>query len=135
MKKKSNCADHCITFALTDDKSKDFRESCGHEHTHICSPCNKVLEVTTDISNSLAEADIEIDLKSEMEHDFDLSCSKLSEWKAHVVRTIKQETTKTELIKTMKNHQALIIIDWAMKYLPHSFKESQQNWFGKQGIR
>ena len=28
----------------------------------------------------------------------------------------------------------LIIADWAMKFLPHTFHETQTEWFGKQGI-
>lgn len=33
----------------------------------------------------------------------------------------------------MKSTQALIIMDWAMKFLPVCFRESQSEWFGKKG--
>ena len=35
---------------------------------------------------------------------------------------------------SLKENQVLIIVDWAMKYLPQTFRETQSEWFGKQGI-
>ena len=34
----------------------------------------------------------------------------------------------------MKEDEVLIILDWAMKYLPRRYREDQSNWFAKRGI-
>ena len=28
----------------------------------------------------------------------------------------------------------VLVLDWAMKFLPRKFRESQSDWFGKRGI-
>ena len=36
--------------------------------------------------------------------------------------------------KTLDNSSGLLIMDWAMKYLPRYFLEAQTDWFGKRGF-
>ena len=28
----------------------------------------------------------------------------------------------------------LVVLDWAMKFLPRKYRESQADWYGKRGI-
>ena len=37
------------------------------------------------------------------------------------------------VIENLANNQVLIIMDWAMKFLPIGYQETQQGWFGKKG--
>ena len=39
----------------------------------------------------------------------------------------------TDVIKNLKANQVLMIMDWAMNFLPASFRETQRDWFGKKG--
>jgi len=34
----------------------------------------------------------------------------------------------------MNEEDCLITLDWAMKFLPEKYRESQKDWFGKRGI-
>ena len=54
-------------------------------------------------------------------------------WKAHILRAAHQDTTKSAVVENLANNQVLIIMDWAMKFLPISYCETQRNWFGKKG--
>lgn len=47
---------------------------------------------------------------------------------------MNQDLCKKDLLKQLKENQVFIIADWAMKYLPQSFRETQSEWFGKQGL-
>ncbi|CAG2188666.1 unnamed protein product [Mytilus edulis] len=42
-------------------------------------------------------------------------------------------TTKVQILSLI-SHEVLILADWAMKYIPQTFRETQSEWFGKQGI-
>ena len=39
-----------------------------------------------------------------------------------------------QLLKAIDESSVLIVQDWAMKYLPLKYRESQTDWFGKRGI-
>lgn len=58
---------------------------------------------------------------------------KLDEWKAHILRAAHQDAAKRDIIDHLKPDQVLLIMDWAMKFLPTSFRETQRDWFGKKG--
>ena len=54
-------------------------------------------------------------------------------WKAHILRAAHQDTAKSAVIENLANNQVLIIMDWAMKFLPIGYRETERNWFGKKG--
>ncbi|XP_062575515.1 uncharacterized protein LOC134237441 [Saccostrea cucullata] len=130
----STCIDHCTTYALSDETNPDFSKICDHQHTESCMKCSSTAAVIDEISSCLSATNLSIDLQRELEHDFERSRNNIQEWKAHITRTVNQDISKCQIVQNMKSNQALLILDWAMKFLPQSFRESQQNWFGKQGI-
>ena len=67
-----------------------------------------------------------------LQHDVETSIPKIEEWKAHILRAAHQDAAKTDVIENMKANQVLLIMDWAMKFLPASFRETQRDWFGKK---
>ena len=73
------------------------------------------------------------DLKEEIIHDLDTALPKLEEWKAHILRAAHQDSAKRDVIDKLSTRQVLLIMDWAMKFLPASFRETQRDWFGKKG--
>lgn len=42
-------------------------------------------------------------------------------------------SAKSEIIDNLKPSQVLLIMDWAMKFVPTSFRKMQRDWFGKKG--
>lgn len=58
---------------------------------------------------------------------------KVQDWKAHIMRTAHQQVAKTTALDEMTMTQVLIVMDWAMKFLPVCFRETQSEWFGKKG--
>ena len=57
----------------------------------------------------------------------------MDEWKAHILRAAHQDAAKSDIIDHFTSYQVLLIMDWAMKFLPTSFRETQRDWFGKKG--
>ncbi len=52
-------------------------------------------------------------------------------WKQHQIRTIHQDTARSDIWEHLKDNEVFIILDFAMKWLPTKGRESQQMWFGK----
>ena len=55
-------------------------------------------------------------------------------WKAHILHSMHQDQARVELLDMLEETSALLVQDWAMKYLPRKYCESQTDWFGKRGI-
>ena len=49
-------------------------------------------------------------------------------WKALILRA-----AKSAVVENLANNQVRIVMDWAMKFLPIKFRETQRDWFGKKG--
>lgn len=73
------------------------------------------------------------DRREELNYDVESALRKLEEWKAHIVRAVHQDAAKFLVIDHLSASQVLLIMDWAMKFLPTSFRETQRDWFGKKG--
>lgn len=69
-----------------------------------------------------------------MKYDAEKATERILEWKAHIVRAINQEKAKIDILNNLTAEQVLVVIDWAMKWLPRSYRETQMEWFGKKGI-
>ena len=73
------------------------------------------------------------DKREELQHDLSCAAPSIEDWKAHVLRSVHQDGAKSEIIDNLKPSQMLLIMDWAMKFIPTSFRETQRDWFGKKG--
>lgn len=60
--------------------------------------------------------------------------SAIHAWKSHQLRSIQQDKCRTELLNKLEVDEVLITQDWAMKFLPQKYRETQADWFGKRGI-
>ena len=52
---------------------------------------------------------------------------------AHLLRSVNQEEEKHIALTQLDEETCLIIMDWAMKYLPQQFREQMSEFFGKRG--
>lgn len=73
------------------------------------------------------------DQLEELQYDVDNAITDINEWWAHILRAAHQDAAKTAVVENLANNQVLIIMDWAMKFLPVGYRETQREWFGKKG--
>ncbi|CAC5359044.1 unnamed protein product [Mytilus coruscus] len=69
-----------------------------------------------------------------MEHEISLADKMLHEWHSHCVHTVHQEGAKQSILCNLQPNETLIIMDWAMKFIPFLHREKQTEFFGKKGI-
>ena len=55
-------------------------------------------------------------------------------WKAHLIRSVNQDEARIKVLESLDETTVLLIQDWAVKYLPRKYRETQTDWFAKKGI-
>lgn len=133
----SLCKDHCVNFALSDPKEKCFQQPCNHNHVMKCDECEDLKLVITDIEDiiqSQCSSSYAHEQKEDMLHDLKQASQDVFSWKAHILRSINQDRAKEDILKKLDENTVLIVMDWAMKYLPTRYREKQSQWFGKRGL-
>ncbi len=53
---------------------------------------------------------------------------------AHQQKSKIQDLARIEVLDKLDASSVMIIQDWAMKFLPQKYRESQTDWFAKRGI-
>ena len=135
MSKESCVADHCRQYALSDPRDGNFQVLCDHQHSDQCDRCDAMAEALLDIKNALAmmtEENIGADAKEELNFIADQAISNIQAWKAHLLRSLNQ--ARLDVIDGLDESSVLLVEDWAMKFLPRKYRESQHDWFGKRGL-
>ena len=61
------------------------------------------------------------------------SVRNIQAWKAHLLRSSNQDEAKQHILKTLDENSCLVIMDWAMKFLPVQYREQMSDFFGKRG--
>ena len=134
--KESSVADHCRSYALSDPINPDFQATCAHEHTDYCDRCNQLQDVFTSIDEALMviPEDSE-DVKEQLVFIVEKAKQNIYAWKAHQLRSINQDEARFTLGDCQLDDKSVHLVqDWAMKFLPRKYRESQTDWFGKRGL-
>lgn len=128
-------ADHCIVYALSDKSDSSWRQQCDHSHDEVCYQCknlNDVLETVSRVTSDTTFADE--DQRDEAIYIASSSTLAIDLWKSHLLRSVRQDQARIDLIENLDSTSVVIVSDWAMKFLPQRYRESQTDWFGKRGI-
>ncbi|XP_061195035.1 uncharacterized protein LOC133203221 [Saccostrea echinata] len=132
IKREDECAFHCLQYALSDPKSSHLSVSCDHEHNKICSRCNIFGEAATEIRKVIIKTPSE---KQEvLLQDLEMSVTQVEDWRSHIIRTVNQDDGRVDILHDLKNNEVLVILDWAMKYLPQMYSEKMKDFFGQKGV-
>ena len=102
----------------------------------MCDRCNLLAETLLDIEASLAAhtGNMASDENEELLFRVKQAKAAIWAWKSHLLRSVKQNSARVELLEKLDESSVLLVQDWAMKYLPRKYRESQTDWFGKRGI-
>jgi hypothetical protein len=128
-------ADHCSFYALNDVKESKWKTTCKHVHDQSCLQCEELSRVLNSIGNFLRDqAGLSQEQLQDLQYTYKQSTENIAAWKAHQLRSVRQDRARTACLNKLDEASVLIIQDWAMKFLPMKYRESQSDWFGKRGI-
>ena len=134
---ESTCADHCRTFALSDEDDPSFLQHCKHQHSTNCEDCQSLKTTLKELEDALKGTSwtpYSKDHQQDLIYDFECAQNDIFQWKAHILRSIHQDQAKQDLLKQKDPNTALLVMDWAMKFLQLKYREKQSDWFGKRGL-
>ncbi len=132
---ENNCADHCLSWALSDSDVPLFQSKCKHKHNIECDKCISITQLGQNIHDLIEPLEQLLGEKyEEIAHDIDQYVSHITKWRSHIMRTINQARGKDDILKNLKDNEVLIVIDYPMKYLPKKFREPQESFYGKEGL-
>lgn len=126
--------DHCRAYALSFPEDPDFVSTCDHSHLDTCDRCVRLASVVNEIEDALKEAECTNDTREELVFVASQAKQHIHSWKSHLLRSTNQDDCRLDIIKALDETSVLLVLDWAMKYLPRKFRESQTDWCGKVGI-
>ena len=134
MSREEHCADHCTTYSLSDPKNTEFKGECKHKHDVECERCESLEDVLKDVKDKIDNIDIDEEQRKRIYFDYKQHEAAIKAWKAHLVRTVLQEEAKQAALDKLDDETCLIIVDWAMKFLPLKYRETMCEFFGKRGL-
>ena len=119
-------------FSLSDSSDPDYRQHCDHSHEEICDMCHGLDATLTEIEHAVNEA-IFPTAADKDEAIYQVKSAKLAilAWKRHILRSHNQDQARYDVLDQLDKEMVLIINDWAMKFLPQKYRESQADWFAK----
>ncbi|XP_052062189.1 uncharacterized protein LOC127702135 isoform X1 [Mytilus californianus] len=126
------CADHCINWSLSDPKDVHFQNTCDHIHCLQCDRCQLLKDVHLKLCN-IVDTMNDGDDKEEFSKVIEDAMMVIFDWKSHIVRTVNQDQFRLDTIEHLETDKALLVMDWAMKFLPLKYREKQTDWFGQRG--
>ena len=131
--REESCTDHCVTYALNDPGNQQFQSRCQHVHDVQCSTCMSLEKIMDKTVAEINHVSMSEEQKSRLRHECMQNIESIKAWKAHLLRTVNQEEGKQDALATIEPETCLIVMDWAMKYLPQRYRERMSDFFGKRG--
>uniref|UniRef100_A0AC34FZH4 C2H2-type domain-containing protein n=1 Tax=Panagrolaimus sp. ES5 TaxID=591445 RepID=A0AC34FZH4_9BILA len=144
----SRCADHCITFALSDPNNKKYSSiKCSeikhHEHEHDlkCERCLYFPEVIRKIQSKLDELFSNLDGNSDLSDKLlefkdivDQCETKIENLKMHILRSVLSDMERASMIENLKEGEAFITMDYAQKFIPRKSNQPQRDYYAQKGL-
>ena len=67
-------------------------------------------------------------------YDFEQARIDIFQWKAQSLPSVNQDKAKQDVIRNLNDRSALVVMDWAMKFLQMKYKDKKSDWFTERGI-
>ena len=125
---------YCSVFALSDTEDSDLRQQFQHNHDKLCNQCESLHSTLNNVFTAVDEASFTTEDKDEALFLASFATLAIPSWKCHFMRSTHQDQACLDVINTLNSGTVFIVNDWAMKFLPQRYRESQTDWFGKRGI-
>ena len=66
--------------------------------------------------------------QEDLVYDFEKARTDILQWKAHIFRSANQDKAKQDVISNLKDSSALVVMDWAMKFLQINYRKKQKHF-------
>jgi len=109
------CINHCLLYAFSE---------CDTPHTYICNECQEIFQFFQDLKVSL-----DISYHEEIQEFQD----RILYYLAHQTRKTYLNAQFNAALLDLNEDGAILVVDYKMKILPKTARETKQEFFGKKG--
>ena len=122
--------DHFIVYALSDPKDADYQSTCSHHHNDCCSQCNGLAVVIDEIEKVIEKTvigpeDVSKEVNDELTFLTERAKRDVNAWESHLLRSVNQDKARLGILEGLDETSVLLVQDWAMKFIPRKYRESQ----------
>lgn len=100
----------------------------------MCDRCNRLEHSIYKIEEALNLVTTSEEELDELTFSTEQAKHSIVTWKAHLLRSVNQDNARVNAVDNLNEESVMLEQDWAMKYLPRKYRESQRDWFAKRGI-
>ncbi|VDI24399.1 Hypothetical predicted protein [Mytilus galloprovincialis] len=98
-----------------DPTEKKFAYPCtNHVHDMKCPRCCLLPDTVIELKRIISEFT-----------DIETADGKVLAWKIHILRCVNQDRCRVETLQNITKGDAMLVMDWAMKFLPLRHREKQ----------
>jgi hypothetical protein len=108
------CINHCLLYAFGE---------CDASHTHTCDKCQELFLF-------FEELKLKLNICHEEIHEYQ---NRLLYYISHQTRKVYLNAQFNAALLDLDENGAIIVVDYKMKILPKSSRETKQEFFGKKG--
>lgn len=112
-----SCRSHCINYALSHPKDKEFFSECKKNHDRNCAECLAIVDCIASLKLMLSNLP-QSHQKDVANWEIAKSDEKIMEWQRHILRGVQQSKARSEAFKDLGPTNALWMRDYAQKVLP-----------------
>src|SRR5215204_6010398 len=105
------CINHCLLYAFGE---------CNASHTHACDKCQEIFLFFEELKSKLNTCLLEFQ-------------NRLLYYISHQTRKVYLNAQFNAALLDLDENGAIIVVDYKMKILPKSSRETKQEFFGKKG--
>jgi hypothetical protein len=109
------CINHCLLYAFGE---------CKYHHTSRCTECDEFFEFFNFLNTHVS---------SEQKINLDQIKEKLKYYLSHQVRKVYLNAQFKSSLAQLDKDGAIIVVDYKMRILPKSARETKEQFFGKRG--
>ena len=95
--------------------------------------CDSFEHLLEAVKNKIDSLNFDDQQRNRISFEYNYCEAAIYAWKTHLLRTGAQEEAKQGALHELDEETCLIIVDWAMKFLPLKYRESICEIFGKRG--
>ena len=104
------CADHCITYSLSDPKSDKHKSKCEHEHDLACDRCEDLRGVLSEVESEIKKVGSSMTSEelARLQFEYKNAVKSITDWKSHILRTINQDQAKQDILNSLDHESCFV---------------------------
>jgi hypothetical protein len=99
-----------------------------------CQSFDQLTFAIKELGSSVPAAQLTTDEQDDLLYLYKEGVKAINAWKAHQLISLQQDKARRDILDKLDSASVLLTQDWAMKFLPQSYRETQTEWFAKRGI-